>query len=89
MDVYDSIGERIRELRKRKGLSQENVAEALDISVKHLSKIERDEVSFSVPILIKISMYFEVSSDYILKGEEYKLSKTNLLYLINNLKLEL
>ena len=41
-----SIGERIRSLRKSMGISQEELAEAVGVSVKHISKIERDEVSF-------------------------------------------
>lgn len=69
-----SIGERIRSLRKNMGISQEELAEAVGVSVKHISKIERDEVSFSVGILQRLSEFFKVSSDYIVNGDGRELS---------------
>jgi len=35
------LGERIREYRRTKGLTQENLAQALDLSVAYVSLIER------------------------------------------------
>jgi transcriptional regulator with XRE-family HTH domain len=60
------------------------LADELDISFKHLSKIERDEVVFSVDILRKIADYFDVSSDYILNGSEKKISKEEIMLWIDN-----
>lgn len=82
--INESMGERIRILRKKKGMSQELLADELDISFKHLSKIERDEVVFSVDILRKIADYFDVSSDYILNGSEKKISKEEIMLWIDN-----
>ena len=43
-----AIGERIRELRKAKGLSQNELAEILNISQDAVSKIEQGKVSLSL-----------------------------------------
>ena len=51
-----SIGRRIRELRKEKGLSQEALAEAASIDRSYLGGIERGEHNFNVINLIKISL---------------------------------
>jgi transcriptional regulator with XRE-family HTH domain len=50
-----SIGRRIRELRKEKGLSQEALAEAASIDRSYLGGIERGEHNFNVINLIKIA----------------------------------
>ena len=79
VNCYETMGERIRILRKMRGLSQEELAELIDVSIKHLSKIERDEVVFSVEILRKIAQYFDVSSDYILRGGNRRISKEEII----------
>ncbi len=79
----ETMGERIRILRKTRGLSQEELAEELDVSIKHMSRIERDEVAFSVEILKRIAQYFNVSSDYILRGWKRCLSKAEIIQWIN------
>ena len=37
---YDLIGERLKKARLAKGLTQENLAESLNISIAYLSRIE-------------------------------------------------
>ena len=89
-----TIGEKIYELRKNKGVSQETLAYDLNVSRQAVSKWETDQ---SIPDLDKIkslSEYFNVSIDYlvnniiqeqiiendIIKSEEVKdLDKTNKL----------
>ncbi|MBO6154189.1 MAG: helix-turn-helix transcriptional regulator [Lachnospiraceae bacterium] len=84
MLMKQSVGERIRFLRRQMGVSQEELAERIGISAKHLSKIERDETSFTVQILMTLSKSFGVSTDYILTGESYTLSdKEKMLVLLN------
>ena len=41
MDTKELIGSRIKELRKKKGLSQEELSEKADITPNYLSRIER------------------------------------------------
>lgn len=49
------IGMRIKELRKRKGLSQEELAEKADTSANYLSRMERGTENPTLEMLIKIA----------------------------------
>lgn len=63
------LSEKLHSLRKKSGLSQEELAEKLDVSRQAISKWES---GVSVPEsekLIVISSYFNVSVDYLLKDE--------------------
>ena len=64
------LGEKIMELRKRNGWSQEELAGKLNVSRQSVSKWES---SMSVPELDKVlqlSEIFEVSTDYLLKDDK-------------------
>jgi len=54
------IGLRIKELRKRKGLSQEAVAEKAETSPNYLSRMERGTENPTLDMLIKIQEALEV-----------------------------
>jgi transcriptional regulator with XRE-family HTH domain len=56
-----SIGDRIRQLRVVRNLSQENIANELDISVAAYSNIERGVTEITVARLEQIAELFEVS----------------------------
>lgn len=62
-----AIGNRIRKLRGP--LHQEEVADYLQVSQGHLSKIERGKIAPSIEILLLISDKFRKSVDWILRGE--------------------
>ena len=66
-DQKDS-GMRIAELRKQKGLTQEQLAEQLNISTSNLGKLERGLQGLSIDLLIEIGIFFGVGTDYILLG---------------------
>ena len=61
-------GMRIADLRKQKGLTQEQLADHLEISTSHLGKIERGHQGLSIDLLLQISFYLGTSTDYILLG---------------------
>ena len=65
------FGNRIRNLRKSRGITQERLAEELNISYESLRKIENGTRSASYGVLLDISKYFCVSTDYLLSGNEY------------------
>lgn len=67
-DYKKAMGERLRLKRKELGLTQEQIAEQLDISIKHYSEAERGIIGFSVENLIKVSDILGISIDYLLKG---------------------
>ena len=64
-----SIGERIQALRKQRGMSQEQLADALSVSRQAVSKWETDESQPDIERLAEISSMFNVSTDYLIKGE--------------------
>ncbi len=62
------IGDRIKSLRQDRKISQEQMALDLHISRSTVSKIETDGRITSLEVLIQLSEYYHVSTDYILKG---------------------
>lgn len=68
---YDTlaVGKRIQELRKERGLTQEQLAERLNISTVHLAKIETGNRGCSLDILIDFAAFFSASLDYLVLGK--------------------
>lgn len=64
-----SIGERILELRKQKGLSQQDVADKIGISKAQLSRYEAKGVQPPADCINQLAELFEVSTDFLIKGE--------------------
>ena len=62
-----TMGDRIREARKHEGLTQERLAELLDISVESVSHIERGSRVPSMKVFIKLIEVLNVSADYLLR----------------------
>ncbi len=56
MDINNIFAERLRELRKSKGLTQEKLAEMSDIDYKYLQKLEsKNPSSPTLSVLEKLS----------------------------------
>ena len=68
----NQISERLKQLRKQKGVSQKKMAEKLDVSVSAYSMYERDMRNPNIKSLIKLSNYFNVSIDYLLAQTDEK-----------------
>lgn len=68
-DIKES-GKRIKELRQQKGLTQEELAERLNISYSMVGKIEIGYTGISIDLLIQLVVLFEVSMEYIILGQE-------------------
>ena len=67
-DIKQS-GERIRQLRKQSGYTQEALAEELNIDRSVLSRIEVGKYACSIDFLAQISIFFGVSMDYLVFGK--------------------
>ena len=65
MDYYE-IGQRIRKFRKANGLSQDELAEKVGISVTHMSHIETGNTKLSLPVLVALSEALDVHADDLL-----------------------
>ena len=64
------FGEKLQELRKKKGLTQEELAEALYVSRTAVSKWESGRGYPNIDSLKEISKFFSVSIDELLSGEK-------------------
>jgi len=60
MNAKNFIGKRIQELRKRQGLSQEQIAEKAEISSNYLSRIECGKENPTLDMLIKLASALNV-----------------------------
>ena len=63
------LSEKMYALRRKSGLSQEQLAEKLDVSRQAISKWESDSSIPESEKLILISRFFNVSVDYLIKDE--------------------
>lgn len=66
------MANRIRQLREKKGLTQEALATELEITQQQLSKYERNIASIKVESLKKVAAYFNVTTDYLLGISDVK-----------------
>lgn len=64
------FGKRVKELRQRAGLTQQQLAERILVSKAAISNYELYERNPSPEILIKLARVFHVSTDYLLGIEE-------------------
>lgn len=65
-----TFGERLFELRKLRNVSQEELAEILDVSRQSISKWENDKAYPEMTRLLFMSDFFNVSLDYLMRGIE-------------------
>lgn len=69
MDLdYSLIGKRIKNRRKRLGLTQEAVAERVEISNQHMSNIERAISIPSTEVIMRLALALDTTPDEFLVG---------------------
>lgn len=79
---FKAIGLKIKERRKQLGITQEHIANVLDVNPSHVSNIECGRANPSLTALVKIANTLECSVDYFISGEyTYKISPKNELSL--------
>lgn len=77
-----TIGEQIQKIRISRGLTQETLAEMLEVSRQSVSKWELGQAIPDVEKIVRMSDLFDVSTDTILlKGTEEAIEKKNPLHL--------
>ena len=65
---YKVIGQRLKNARIAKNLTQEDLAEKIDISVAFLSRVERGNSHINLKRLNQVCNLLDVSEGYILNG---------------------
>ena len=63
------LAEKIQDLRKKSGLSQEQLAEQLGVSRQAISKWESGQSTPDIDKIVLLSEFFRISTDYLLKQE--------------------
>ena len=60
------FSQRIKELRKERGIKQKEMAQLLGCEVRHYQRIEYGEINIPSLMLKKLADHFGVSADYLL-----------------------
>lgn len=63
---FKAIGERIKTERKRKGLTQEKLAELAGLSNQHISNIENEHTHLGLSTLVDITNALDITPDTLL-----------------------
>ncbi len=80
------LGKRVRNARKQKGYTREELAEKLSVSTRFLATVESGEAGVSISTLKNIAILLDTSADYLLGiGTEpdddfYKQAAVNKIY---------
>ena len=80
-------GRRIRKLRIEAELTQEQLAQNLEITVDHLGRIERGGSNLTVDMAIALATIFHVSLDFLVLGEKVHrdIVRTKILEVVDSL----
>ena len=65
-----TFGQKLQQLRRARGMSQEELAGQLSVTRQTISKWELDQSTPDLPYLAAISELFGVSTDYLIKGQD-------------------
>lgn len=68
---YELVGQRIASNRKKNYVTQEQLAEQLDVSTTFISKIERGKTQLSLERLVQICQYLHISPTELLYGSNF------------------
>lgn len=68
MKADKSIGQRIKKIRKKRGMTQEKFAKDISIDRAYLSRIERGERKPSDLVILAVELVFNVKREWLLTG---------------------
>lgn len=66
---YASIGQKVKQIRLSKGVTQEQLAEAVGVGVTHISHLETGSGVVSLKVFLAIVNYLQCSADELLCKE--------------------
>lgn len=69
--MKEEIGRRVRDARDKKGISQEKLAELVDLSLSSISRLETGRTMVSVEKLLRIADALNVGIDELLADFAY------------------
>jgi transcriptional regulator with XRE-family HTH domain len=83
-DIKSLLGKRIRELRKQKGLSQEELGWKSELHFTYIGGVERGEKNCSIITLEKIAKGLEININDLFDTPSHKIDINKLKKEINN-----
>ena len=72
LEIIYTISMRIKKLREENGLTQQAVANYLNVKQNTYSQYENEKRQLSIDVLIKLAKFYKVSTDYILELEDWQ-----------------
>lgn len=66
MEILETLGHRLRELRKEKKMRQEDMANVIGVTLRHYHRIEHGEINLPTLTLCQLADYFGVTTEYLL-----------------------
>ena len=79
---YTNVGKRMKTLRKQAGYTQEQIADALDVTVAFISNIENDRVKMNLRVLSYYAKLLNVSIESDENGEKDDVLNKEILRLL-------
>ncbi len=67
--MYSELGDKVKLLRNRRGLKQDDLAEVLELSRSQISNLESGRRNLSLKQLEKLCEYFQVDMSYFVMSE--------------------
>ena len=67
--MYSELGKKVKLIRNRRGLNQDDLTEVLELSRSQISNLESGRRNLSVKQLEKLCKYFKVDMSYFLMSE--------------------
>lgn len=81
-DLQCTIGKNIRDARKTCGYTKEVLAEKAEISVEHITQVERGDKMMSVPSLVRMAEALHVSVDTLIYDSDVNSAKKNIAQML-------
>lgn len=78
-----NIGENIRMLRRKRGITQEQLAEAIGISFQAVSKWEKGITMPDITLVPVLAAYFEVTTDRLLSFDRREMEE-DIMRIVND-----
>lgn len=76
--LYLEIGAHISQLRRKRNLTQAELSEQLNISIKHLSEVERGLVGLSLEKLVRLCDILDTDMEFITRGNDMTMHSVEL-----------
>ncbi len=84
-NLLKDMGKRLSQRRKQLDLTQEQLAEKMDVSIQMISNMELGKKAIRPENLLKVCQILDISSDYVLTGEKGEKETTDIFVKINRL----